>query len=96
MSCILPSVVIPPNRIRFLNRCVEQGFVPVENDASNPGYVAGVEGFHHLHCINVLRPFLWRDSCPEGMTPGLQKFNTPEVACAHAHHCIESLPHSDP
>ncbi|KAK2036798.1 hypothetical protein LZ31DRAFT_482770, partial [Colletotrichum somersetense] len=55
------------------------------------GYVAGVEVFHHLHFVNVLRQFLWRDSYPEGMSPSLLKFNSPEVARAHADHCIETL-----
>ncbi|KAK2009853.1 hypothetical protein LZ32DRAFT_630560 [Colletotrichum eremochloae] len=87
----VPSVIIPSNRVPSLNRDIKQGFVPVNNDSLTPGYVAGVEVFHHLHCVNVLRQYLWRDSYPEDMTPTLLKFNTPKMAREHAEHCIEAL-----
>lgn len=55
------------------------------------GYIAGVEVFHHLHCLNVVRQFAWRDQYPEDLVPTLLKYNTPAVARAHIDHCISTL-----
>ena len=87
---IVPAVLIPPERISSLNRSIEQGFVEAEQPAPH-GYIAGVEVFHHLHCLNVVRQFAWRDQYPEHLVPTLLKYNTPTVARGHVDHCIETL-----
>jgi hypothetical protein len=87
---LVPSVVIPPERLPFLNRSVEQGFVPVYPNSTH-GYIAGVEVFHHLHCLNVLRQYAWHDSYPEELLPSLFKYNSPLAVRAHVDHCIETL-----
>ena len=86
----MPAVLVPPERISSLNRSIEEGFVEAEPPASH-GYIAGVEVFHHLHCLNVVRQFAWRDRYPEGLMPTLLKYNSPAVARAHVDHCIETL-----
>ncbi|KAL9612138.1 MAG: hypothetical protein Q9167_003254 [Letrouitia subvulpina] len=86
----MPAVLIPPKRIPFLNRSIEQGFVEAEPSAQH-GYVAGVEVFHHLHCLNMVRQYATRDRYPEGLVPTILKYNSPAVAVAHVDHCIETL-----
>ncbi|KAM0800908.1 hypothetical protein BDR22DRAFT_805330, partial [Usnea florida] len=54
-------------------------------------YIAGVEVFHHLHCLNVVRQFASRDMYPESLVPTLFMYNSPAVARAHVNHCIEAL-----
>ncbi|KAK1960050.1 hypothetical protein LY78DRAFT_590361 [Colletotrichum sublineola] len=88
---IVPPVIIPPERVPSLNRSVEQGFLSAPSSSPTPGYVATVEVFHHLHCVNVLRQYLWRESYPESQLPSFLKYNSPEVAKEHADHCIETL-----
>ncbi|KAJ4397177.1 hypothetical protein N0V93_001401 [Gnomoniopsis smithogilvyi] len=83
------EVLIPPDKVPLLNRSIEQGFVTAS--LPSDGYIAGVEVFHHLHCLNVLRQYIWRDSYPEGLVPSLLKFNSPAVALEHTDHCIETL-----
>ncbi|KAK2036471.1 hypothetical protein LZ31DRAFT_483687, partial [Colletotrichum somersetense] len=85
----VPAVIIPPERVPLLNRSVEQGFLAAPSPAL--GYVGVIEVFHHLHCINVLRQYIWKDSYPEGLLPTLLKYNSPEVAREHTNHCIETL-----
>ncbi|KAK2050890.1 hypothetical protein LY76DRAFT_529575 [Colletotrichum caudatum] len=87
----VPSVIIPTERIPSLNRSVEQGFLRAPSSSPTSGYVAVTEVFHQLHCINVLRQYVWQDSYPEGLLPTLLKFNSPEVAREHADHCVETL-----
>ncbi|KAL9044034.1 MAG: hypothetical protein Q9214_002801 [Letrouitia sp. 1 TL-2023] len=86
----VPTVLIPPERIPFLNRSIEQGFVEANPPAPH-GYIATVEVFHHLHCLNVVRQYATRDRYPEGLVPTILKYNSPAVAVAHVDHCIEVL-----
>ena len=86
----VPAILIPPERISSLNRSIGQGFVEAEPPAQ-PGYIAGVEVFHHLHCLNVVRQWGSRDRYPDGLVPTLLKYNSPAVARAHVDHCIEAL-----
>lgn len=86
--------MIPSERLPFLNRSVEQGFVSAYPNSPTDGYIAGIEVFHHLHCLNVLRQYIWRDGYPESLIPSLFKFNSPEVAREHADHCVETIRHA--
>ncbi|CCF34127.1 hypothetical protein CH063_01082 [Colletotrichum higginsianum] len=87
----VPGVLIPSERVPYLNRSVDQGFVPATASSPSSGYVGGVEVFHHLHCLNMLRQYIWRDSYPENMMPSLLKHNSPGVARNHTNHCIDTL-----
>ena len=86
----MPAVLIPPERISSLTRSIEQGFVEAEPPAQ-AGYIAGVEIFHHRHCLNVVRQWGSRDRYPEGLVPPLLKYNSPAVARAYVDHGIEAL-----
>lgn len=86
----MPAVLIPPESISSLKRSIEQGFVEAEPPAK-PGYIAGVEVFHHLYCLIVVRQWGSRDRYLEGLVPTLLKYNSPAVARAHVDHCIEAL-----
>ncbi|KAL0934572.1 uncharacterized protein CTRU02_211371 [Colletotrichum truncatum] len=87
----VPGVLIPSDRVPYLNRSVDQGFVPAISSSPSSGFVGGVEVFHHLHCLNMLRQYIWRDSYPENIIPSLLKLNSPEVARNHTNHCIDTL-----
>ncbi|KAK1982134.1 hypothetical protein LZ30DRAFT_591290 [Colletotrichum cereale] len=87
----VPGVTIPPERITSLNRSINDGFMPISPSDPSLGYIAGVEVFHHLHCLNVLRQYIWRDSYPNDLIPSLLKFNSLAVAQKHADHCIDTL-----
>ena len=67
---------------------LEQGFVEAEAPAQS-GYFAGVEVFHHLHCL--VRHFALRDWYPERLVPTLPKSNSPAVARPHIDNYIETL-----
>lgn len=83
-------MIIPPDRVNLLNRSIEQGFVR-GGPAGQEGYIAGVEVFHHLHCLNVLRQALWVADYPPHLVPSLFRYNSPAVARKHADHCISTL-----
>lgn len=85
----VPTVLIPEDRVPSLNRSIEQGFVRA--GPAGDGYIAGVEVFHHLHCLNVLRQALWVDDYPPDLVPSLFRYNSPAVARKHADHCISTL-----
>ncbi|KAJ5588765.1 hypothetical protein N7537_011443 [Penicillium hordei] len=87
----VPTVVVPPERLPSLNRSAEQGFVPTSPNSSAYGYVAGIEVFHHLHCLNVLRQYAWRDAYPEELLPSLFRYNSPFAVRAHVDHCTETV-----
>jgi hypothetical protein len=52
--------MIPRSKLSLLNRSVEQGFVP-DRGSLQPGYIGGIEVFHHLHCLNLVRQYTWVD-----------------------------------
>ncbi|TEA19375.1 Cyclochlorotine biosynthesis protein O [Colletotrichum sidae] len=87
----VPGVLIPPDRVPYLNRSVDQGFVPAIPSSPSSGYVGAIEVFHHLHCLNMLRQYIWRDSYPQDIVPSLLKSNSPHVARDHTSHCIDTL-----
>ncbi|KAK2020657.1 hypothetical protein LX32DRAFT_606149 [Colletotrichum zoysiae] len=86
----VPAVIIPPERLSSLNRNPDP-FVPVSSGSPSSGYIAGVEVFHHLHCLNALRQIVWRDSYSEGKVPVPNLLRTREGARRHAEHCVETL-----
>ncbi|KAJ5893246.1 hypothetical protein N7495_004937 [Penicillium taxi] len=84
-------VVVPPERLPSLNRSANQQFVHVSSTSSFQGYVAGIEVFHHLHCLNVLRQYIWRDSYADDLLPILFKNRSSLIVSAHVDHCIETI-----
>lgn len=54
-----------------------------------PGFIAGIEVFHHLHCLNLIRQFTWLDhydSIPQGLSATDHVMNR-----MHVDHCIETI-----
>lgn len=86
----MPTILIPQSRIPNLNISIEEGFVQTSSNGRN-GYVAGIEVFHHLHCLNVLRQALYIKDYPLNLVPSLFKYNTPAAAHKHTDHCIIAL-----
>jgi len=83
-----PSISIPHSKIGLLNRsAAEEDFV----EASAPGqsgYIAGVEVFHHLHCLNYIRQYTWLDyyeTVPVYLSHG------PVLNRMHVDHCIKTI-----
>ncbi|CZT18449.1 uncharacterized protein RCC_04294 [Ramularia collo-cygni] len=86
----MPAVLIPSERIPTLNRSIVQDFLRA-NPPHSDKYIAGIEVFHHLHCLNILRQVAWKDRYPTNLVPSLLRHNSPAVASKHADHCIETL-----
>lgn len=55
--------------------------VPLNDDGG--GYLAVVDVFHELHCLNYIREYLHRDYYDMRETPGIQTL--------HVDHCIDTL-----
>lgn len=87
---LVPAVLIPTEHVASMNRSIEQGFVRSE-ETGKEGYIATVEVFHHLHCLNVVRQFVWREAYPAGLVPWLLEHNSALVAREHVGHCIGIL-----
>lgn len=90
MYHLVPAVLIPPEHLASLNRTAADGFVRSE-ESGKTGYIATVEVFHHLHCLNIVRQYVWRDEYPIGLVPWLFKTNSKAVAREHVGHCIATL-----
>lgn len=86
-------VLIPPERLPSLNRSTEEDFVEVEK-GSISGYIGEIEVFHHLHCLNFVRQYIWSESYNEDQLPSLLNHEgerSGEVNKLHASHCIEVM-----
>jgi hypothetical protein len=86
----VPAVLVPTSRLPSLHRNVSQNFVQSDTPG-RPGYIATIEVFHHLHCLNMIRQFVYRDSYPPNLFPALLKHNGPEAALEHIAHCFGTL-----
>jgi hypothetical protein len=53
------------------------------------GYLAGLEVFHQLHCLDVVRKFTWFDHFEGGTPIGFD--NDPVHVRVHVDHCLETL-----
>ncbi|KAJ0365779.1 hypothetical protein COL26b_011911 [Colletotrichum chrysophilum] len=83
------AVEIPPERLAGLNRSEEDHLKHVPEDVGD-GYVALLEVFHQLHCLNMIRVYTWwqvgkYDKIPVGLS------NDPLKNRIHVDHCLEAL-----
>lgn len=86
-------ILIPPERVSSLNRSTDQKFVQVKKD-SVTGYIGEIEVFHHLHCLNFVRQYIWSESYNQTQLPTLLnqgEERSGEVNKLHAAHCIEVI-----
>ncbi|KAI6322301.1 hypothetical protein MCOR29_004806 [Pyricularia oryzae] len=86
------AVEIPEDKIAGLNRSEKDHLAHVPADVGT-GYVALLEVFHQLHCLNMIRMFTWWQA---GKYPGVPSglYEAPEDAFRnrmHIDHCLESL-----
>lgn len=102
----VPAIVLPFDKLPELNRTEPKRgsrFMTVPPGVPHPsspgGYVGVTEVFHHLHCLNMLRQYIWRDEYapasedghkdPSGKPP--LPFMLRHKAREHTSHCVETL-----
>ncbi|KAM7189748.1 protein of unknown function (DUF3328) domain containing protein [Rhypophila sp. PSN 637] len=86
------DVLVTPEQFQQLNRANNgKDYVKARPEYGN-GYVALLEAFHQIHCLDVIRMYTWwvlgkypEDRIPPPMTGG------PKANRIHVDHCIESL-----
>ncbi|KAM7192634.1 protein of unknown function (DUF3328) domain containing protein [Rhypophila sp. PSN 637] len=76
---------VPKEVLVFINRT--RGAVKLPG---NDGYMAGMEAFHQLHCLNYIRMYTYMDYYEKIDTD--IKAETMEERREHADHCVETLP----
>ncbi|KAL8387062.1 hypothetical protein RB595_010184 [Gaeumannomyces hyphopodioides] len=104
----VPAIVIPFDKLPLLNRTEDatgqrgSRFLTTRPGTPHPwsagGYVGVTEVFHHLHCLNVLRQYIWRDAYA---APGVDDDNSerPPLPAMlrhgdsreHTDHCVDTL-----
>ncbi|KLU83035.1 hypothetical protein MAPG_02102 [Magnaporthiopsis poae ATCC 64411] len=103
----VPAIVIPFDKLPLLNRTEDAGgqrgsrFLTVRPGTPHPwstgGYVGVTEVFHHLHCLNVLRQYIWRDGYAspghddDDERPPLPSMMRHGSSREHTDHCIDTL-----
>ncbi|KAI0554325.1 hypothetical protein F4679DRAFT_597392 [Xylaria curta] len=94
------TIELPLDGLSRLNKSSER-LKHVHND-SKRGYLAILEVFHQLHCLNLVRQYTWKDYYATHMgewisedTRGIVDLNVTDPANIadrmHADHCIEAL-----
>ncbi|GAM38565.1 hypothetical protein TCE0_033f09385 [Talaromyces pinophilus] len=53
------------------------------------GVTAFFDGFHQMHCLNLVRQYTYRDQYVYSSQPAFDK--SPEKLLSHIEHCIEML-----
>ncbi|PKS05391.1 hypothetical protein jhhlp_008766 [Lomentospora prolificans] len=92
-----PGIKIPKDKLSSLNRSVNDHLVEYvdingSSAGTGQGYIAGIEVFHQLHCLNIVRQYTWfllgeyKDIDP----PALFQLGDDESQ-EHIDHCIESI-----
>ncbi|KAI1108383.1 hypothetical protein F5Y14DRAFT_459724 [Nemania sp. NC0429] len=93
-------IEVPKNMIEKLNKSTEN-LKPVVSDDPNRGYAAVLEVFHHLHCLNQIRQYTWKDQYATHMSEWVREHpliidldvTNPQsdMDRKHVDHCIEAL-----
>ncbi|KAF2752791.1 hypothetical protein EJ05DRAFT_505670 [Pseudovirgaria hyperparasitica] len=83
----MPPVFIPKASITLLNRSTESKLLK-SGDNNKNGYIGTIEVFHHLHCLNSVRQYVWQDQYPKDLRPSFLEHNESR---AHVSHCISTL-----
>ncbi|KAH6649303.1 hypothetical protein F5144DRAFT_588054 [Chaetomium tenue] len=83
------AIEVPPERLRGLNRSEADHLKHVPPEVGT-GYVALLEVFHQLHCLNMVRMYTWHlagkyPGVPLGLSDNELKNRL------HADHCLEAL-----
>ncbi|KAI0506331.1 hypothetical protein F5B22DRAFT_456338 [Xylaria bambusicola] len=93
-------IEVSKNVVEKLNKSTEN-LKPVVSDDPARGYAGVLEVFHHLHCLNQIRQFTWKDHYETHMAEWVQEHpwiidlnvTNPQsdMDRKHVDHCIEAL-----
>ncbi|KAK2005354.1 hypothetical protein LZ32DRAFT_674356 [Colletotrichum eremochloae] len=83
------AVEIPEDKLAGLNRSLEDNLERVPPDVGT-GFVALLEVFHQLHCLNMIRMYTWWQS-GQYDEPPLGLAWDPLKNRIHIDHCLEAL-----
>ncbi|KAI0468035.1 hypothetical protein F4859DRAFT_222768 [Xylaria cf. heliscus] len=81
-------VNIPDNRLATLNKSRETTWQHTKPEVGG-GVVGSLEVFHHLHCLDLIRRYTYRDKWDYSKSPAWD--GTPQQILDHVDHCINSL-----
>ncbi|KUJ15076.1 uncharacterized protein LY89DRAFT_589180 [Mollisia scopiformis] len=83
------AIEVPEDKIHGLNRTEADHLRRVPSDVGT-GYVALIEVFHQLHCLNLIRRYTWFQAGKYDYIPiGLS--DNPLKNRMHVDHCFEAL-----
>ncbi|KIM96589.1 hypothetical protein OIDMADRAFT_63637, partial [Oidiodendron maius Zn] len=82
------SLGIPESKLHLLNKSLDENWLhtPVELGG---GVTALFEGFHQIHCLNLVRQYTYRDEYNYDNLPAFDQ--SPAMLLDHVEHCIEML-----
>ncbi|KAK2050914.1 hypothetical protein LY76DRAFT_529540 [Colletotrichum caudatum] len=83
------AVEIPEDKIAGLNRSMEDNLEHVPPEVGT-GYVALIEVFHQLHCLNMIRMYTWWQAGKYDEPPWGLAWD-PLKNRIHIDHCLEAL-----
>ncbi|KAG4427682.1 hypothetical protein IFR05_016836, partial [Cadophora sp. M221] len=83
------GVIIPEDKISLFNETEPSKLMRVPAELGT-GYMATIEAFHQLHCLNLIRKYTWMQMGRYTMPP--PELNSTAVGNRmHVDHCIETL-----
>ncbi|KAB8276944.1 hypothetical protein BDV30DRAFT_235187 [Aspergillus minisclerotigenes] len=82
------STGVPDSKLHLLNksRAIDWKYLPNELGG---GIEAFFEGFHQIHCLDLVRQYTYRDEYDYSLNPAFLR--QPSVFYNHVDHCIETL-----
>ncbi|KAI1296023.1 hypothetical protein F5Y03DRAFT_399033 [Xylaria venustula] len=81
-------VNIPEDKLAVLNKSRETNWKHTKPEKGG-GLVGSLEVFHHLHCLDLVRRYTYRDEWDYSKSPAWD--GTPKQVREHVDHCINSL-----
>ncbi|KXL43776.1 MAG: hypothetical protein FE78DRAFT_122064, partial [Acidomyces sp. 'richmondensis'] len=85
-----PSISIADADLPRIDRLPDETrYLRAQTPELGHGFLAGIEVFHHLHCLNTIRQYTWLDYDDE-LPEGFLREN-PVLNRMHVDHCIETL-----
>ncbi|KAH8888133.1 hypothetical protein GQ53DRAFT_725324 [Thozetella sp. PMI_491] len=79
---------IPEEKLDVLNKSREIDWKHTKPEKGG-GIVGSLEVFHHLHCLDLVRRYTYRDEYDYSKSPAFD--GTPQEIREHVDHCINSL-----
>ncbi|KAI1119431.1 hypothetical protein F5Y14DRAFT_395268 [Nemania sp. NC0429] len=79
---------VPYDKLDVLNKSSEVEWKRTKPEAGG-GVIGSLEVFHHLHCLDLIRRYTYRDHWDYSKSPAWD--GTPQQILNHVDHCINSL-----